>query len=152
MNVPLYGCHALWDVVTNQPAEKSSVIWAEPHSRSSAELFGRTLRPNRTFGLSLLGCKKIHCKQCTPLYQRWKKVASTDTCKIWLHSHIPATTCIKVNTLLQLLLFCYKLLYNFGLFPMPYSIIEGPTFDKILIFPIAYGDFQVFQHKIAHFI
>ena len=25
-------------------AEKSSVIWAEPHSRSSAELFGRTER------------------------------------------------------------------------------------------------------------
>ena len=25
-------------------AEKSSVIWAEPHSRSSAEQFGRTER------------------------------------------------------------------------------------------------------------
>ena len=41
-------------------AEKSFVIWAEPYSRSSAEQFVRTVRPNRTFGRSLLLGAIIH--------------------------------------------------------------------------------------------
>ena len=49
-------------------AEKSSVIWAEPHRRSSAEQFGRTERWVYHYhsALHLVGIhKKAHAKEST---------------------------------------------------------------------------------------
>ena len=41
-------------------AEKSSVIWAEPHSRSSAEQFGRTKRSRTGLDIKIDIVQKVY--------------------------------------------------------------------------------------------